>query len=77
MKEKTNSKYYEPTFRYVLKARIYEAGFKTMGLFADRIGIDLSKISRIVNGWEIPSPKIQQKISEELDITVKELRELL
>lgn len=58
----------KPKFRFNLKSKIIEAGYKNVSEFADESGIGLPKLSRIICGWEIPSENIQKKIAESLVI---------
>jgi len=67
----------KPKFRYSLKAEIIGAGYKTLTDFANAINADLPRLSRIVTGWEIPGPGLQQKIAKSLGISLKELKGLL
>ena len=66
-----------PPYRFALKARIIESGFKTLSEFSRDINYDLGRISRVVSGWEVPSPALQKAISRGLNISVSELRRLL
>jgi len=66
-----------PSYRYQLKARMVLSGYRTNNSFADELGIDPARISRILNGWEYPSPKLAQKMAIAFGITIRELRELL
>lgn len=66
-----------PPFRYKLKSEIIAAGFKNVTEFAIEIQEDLARLSRVLNGWEVPAPRLQQRMAEGLGITIRELRELL
>lgn len=66
-----------PSFRYGLKARIIEAGYRSMTEFASQIQVTDGRISRILNGWELPSPDVQKRITKRLSITLRELQTLL
>lgn len=66
-----------PTVRYRLKARIFECGFKTFIEFSRRVEVHPTYLSRILNGWDFPSPTLQKRMAEELGLTFKEMRELL
>ena len=50
-----------PEFRYKLKSRIVAAGFRNMTEFCAEIEEDLTRLSRVLNGWELPAPRLQQK----------------
>ena len=64
----------EPEFRYRLKGEIHAAGFKTTSDFSKEIGVDLSLISRIINGWTIPSPKTARKMATAMNVTLREFK---
>jgi len=64
-------------YRYALKSAIHGAGFRTITEYSAYIGTDIAKISRIINGWEIPNPLTEKAMAVGLGITIKELRGLL
>jgi len=66
-----------PSYRYTLKADIIRAGYRTMSEFADEIDASLTRLSRVIHGWEFPSPELQMRIAKGLGITIKQLRGLL
>ena len=66
-----------PPYRFALKARIIESGFKSLSEFSGAIGHDLGRISRVINGWEIPSPPLQKAIARGLNMPLADLRRLL
>lgn len=66
-----------PKFRYAFKAKVIGAGYKTMGEFSEALGVKLSRISTIVQGWKIPGPSLQRKLAQKLGISLRELKELL
>jgi transcriptional regulator with XRE-family HTH domain len=63
--------------RFGLKSKIVGAGFKFYTDFAERIGVDLSRLSRITNGLEYPSKAVQKAICRELNLSLRELKTLL
>ena len=67
----------KPKFRYGLKSRIIEAGHRDLTDFSNKANIDLTRLSRIVRGWELPGPGLQRKMAQHLGITLTELKELL
>ncbi len=67
----------KPKFRYGLKSQIIKSGYRTLTDFSKALDTDLPRISRIVSGWEIPGPHLQQNMAEGLGITLHELKELL
>jgi hypothetical protein len=75
--EANNKNIISPSYRYQLKARMVLSGYRTNNAFADHLRTDPARVSRILNGWEHPSPKLAQKMALSLGITLKELRELL
>lgn len=66
-----------PEYRFALRGKIHERGFKKLQDFAAEIGVNKSTISRVLNGWEFPCPSIQDKFSKRLDLTDTELMEML
>jgi transcriptional regulator with XRE-family HTH domain len=66
-----------PVYRYALKGKIHAAGYRTMAEFGARIGLNLTQISRIVNGWELPTPSLQRKLASGLGISIREVKDLL
>lgn len=66
-----------PKFRYDLKSQIIKSGYKTLTDFSKALDTDLPRISRIVSGWEIPGPNLQQNMAKTLGITLKEFRDFL
>ena len=65
-----------PKFRYRLKAKIIEEGYRNLTDFSNGIGIDLPRVSRIICGWEYPSLIFQRKAADALGVTIKELQTL-
>lgn len=66
-----------PKYRYAFKAVIIGAGHRTLSDFSNKLGVPLSRLSRIVAGWDLPGPHLQRKIAGSLGITLGELQELL
>ncbi len=67
----------KPKYRYSLRAKIHEAGYRTLTEFSKHVGVDTGRISRICSGWEIPSPGLCEKMVSSLGVTVRELKALL
>lgn len=67
----------EPKYRYRLRARISESGYKTQRAYSKAVGSDDRTISRIVSGWELPSLNLSKKMAKKLGLTIKEFGELL
>ncbi len=67
----------KPKYRFLLKGKIHTKGFRTLREFGEFTDTDYSSLSRIINGWEIPSPNIQKRIARALGITTTDLHELL
>jgi transcriptional regulator with XRE-family HTH domain len=63
--------------RFGLKAKVIEVGYPTFTDFAEKLGVHRVYLSKILNGHEFPSPNMQQKLSRELGLTVRQLKELL
>ncbi|MFC1532889.1 helix-turn-helix domain-containing protein [Thermodesulfobacteriota bacterium] len=72
-----NDQKFSPDYRFQLRSQIAAAGFRTITEFSKAVGVDVSRISRIVSGWEYPSPKLARAMADALSITPKELKELL
>lgn len=66
-----------PPVRFGLKARIFEAGYRTFKDFASSVGTHPVELSRVVNGHLFPTARLQRRMAEELGLTLRELRELL
>jgi len=66
-----------PQVRFAIKAEIQRAGFKTYAALAERIGINPTTLSKILNGHEFPGPSVQKRLARELGLTLRELRNLL
>ena len=64
-------------YRYKLKGKIHSSGFRTLTEFSERINVDVSRLSRVCSGWEIPSPGLKEKMAKGLEITSQELKALL
>jgi transcriptional regulator with XRE-family HTH domain len=69
--------FYEPHYRRHLKAKIITCGFRTLSQYAEVAGVDASRISRIITGWENPSFETAKKMAAPLNINTDELGELL
>ena len=54
---------------FTLIIRMKELGYRTMTDFCKAKGFNLGYMSRIVNGWQIPSEPEQARIAEALDTT--------
>ena len=67
----------EPKYRYGLKARLAQCGYRTAAQFCRAADLDPATFSRIVNGWELPSVEIQRRLCFYLGLSGGELRELL
>ncbi|UCF01631.1 MAG: helix-turn-helix transcriptional regulator [Deltaproteobacteria bacterium] len=65
----------EPRLR--LRARVYTAGYRTMTTLASEMGVHLTALSRVLNGHDWPSPRMQRRLADKLGLTLRELRELL
>lgn len=66
-----------PAYRFVLKGRIHQSGYRTVGEFSKDIGVNPARISRVVCGWEIPSHPLQKKIAEKLGLSPEEMEKVL
>lgn len=73
----TENRTIRPRYRYELKARIINSGFKNLSKFAKEIGSDISVLSRVCAGWELPGPNLQEKIRERLSLSLSEFKNLL
>jgi hypothetical protein len=68
---------FQPGYRFRLRAKIFESGFKTLGEYAETAGVGVSKVSRIINGWEIPSLNLAEKLRKPLDLSIDDFSQLL
>ena len=66
-----------PRYRYGLRARITSSGFRSLTKFAGAAGVNITKISRAVTGWEIPNPGLQKKFRELLNLSASDFEKLL
>ncbi len=66
-----------PPYRFELRGRIAIAGFRTLGDFAQAIGTDSAKISRIIRGWEWPNEKLRVAMAEKLGTSMDDLLRIL
>ena len=66
-----------PKFRFKLKARIIEVGYRSLTEFSVKVPMDLALTSRIVNGWVYPSPRLAQKMADLLGLSIREFQDLL
>ncbi len=53
--------------RVMLKKVVRDKGFKICEL-AKRVGVNVSRMSRFVNGWEVPPKDRRQKIARILGV---------
>jgi transcriptional regulator with XRE-family HTH domain len=67
----------KPQYRFKLKAEIVRCGYRTLSEFASEINCPQSILSRVVCGYELPSPSLANRIAEALGIDLKNLRELM
>ena len=63
--------------RFELKSRVVAAGYRTYREFAEKLEIDPTRLSRVLNGHEFPSRTVQKRLADELGITLKDLRAML
>lgn len=68
---------FKPKYRNRLKAKIHEADFKTLTQYCDAAQVDISRVSRIITGWEKPSLEFAQKMIKPLKISIDEFSQLL
>jgi len=68
---------YEPKYRYGLRAKIHESGFRTLTEFSKDVGVNIARISRICSGLELPSVDLSRSMSSKLKITLSDLHSLL
>ena len=66
-----------PRRRFQLHAKIISLESRGVKEFSDDICVDLATMSRIINGWVTPGPKMQQRLAKHLSISLKELSGLL
>ena len=68
---------FKPKYRNRLKAKIHEVGFKTLTQYCDTAEVDISRVSKIITGWEKPSLELAKKMVKPLKISIDEFSELL
>jgi len=66
----------KPKYRYQLRAKISEAGFRTITKYSEACGVGVAKISRVVSGWELPGLKLSHDMASTLGLSLDELGEL-
>ena len=66
-----------PGYRFGLRAKMYESGFKTVKEFSLAAGSDPTRISRVFAGWEFPSPQLAAAMAAALGITHEKFKELI
>ena len=69
--------FFEPDYRYALRARIHASGFKTLSQFADKAGVHVSIVSKIATGRELPTKRVAGLIANGLGISIEDLKEYL
>jgi hypothetical protein len=69
--------FFKPHYRNRLKAKIHEAGFKTLSEYSVAAGVDIARISRIITGWEIPSRNLAKRLSGPIGVNLDEFGKLL
>ena len=62
----------KPTVRNKLKGEIYFHGFTRIKDFADATGAPANQITRVIRGWEYPSPRLQRKMAKALKMSMKQ-----
>ena len=66
----------QPKYRYRLRGKISEAGFRTISKYSEAVGVNVARMSRVVSGWELPSLKLSHSMAEKLELTIDEFGEL-
>lgn len=66
-----------PKYRFRLKSELHRVGFRTDGQFAEAIGYDRATLSRVLNGWWIPTVRMQGRMAAVLNITLRELQTMI
>ena len=68
----------QPKYKYKLASQIISLEYRNIQEFCTVNKISYSKMSRILNGWEIPGPTFRDRLIKALDFeTVEELEELI
>lgn len=67
----------KPKYRFQLRAKIAEAGFRTISEYSGAVGVNIARISRIISGWEIPGVDLSKRMSQELGMSLDEFAGLL
>ena len=66
-----------PRYRHQLKGAIHSAGYQHIKEFCLRQGMSNSRLSRILGGWEWPSPRNQKALAEGLGVNIRDLQNYL
>ena len=67
----------KPTPRLALMSEIRRAGYRWNKELCPIVKISEVRLSKILRGYEVPSPSVQRKLAEALGLTIRELVELL
>lgn len=67
----------KPKYRFALRAKIHEAGYRTLTEFSQAVGTNLPLVSKICSGWELPSVPLSRKMAKKLGITLREFERIL
>jgi predicted transcriptional regulator len=65
-----------PGYRYKLKGKIHESGYRTQNEFAKAAKLDIAELSKILYGLTPTKPGLH-KIADALSMSVGELKRLL
>lgn len=69
--------YTNPVYRHGLKGLIHASGYRSQKQFSEDIKYDTGDLSRVINGWMIPSQNVQKVMIKKLRITSEHLVKLL
>ena len=64
-------------YRYQLKAKIAEAGYRSTRELCRVGGLDETYVSKVLNGWMLPGPTLEGKLANMLGLTIREVRGLV
>jgi len=62
----------KPKYRYQLRAKISEAGFRTITQYSKVCGLNISQVSKVVSGRELPTPRVSYSMANKLGVSVEE-----
>ena len=63
--------------RDALRGRIIAEGYPNMSVAAEHAGLKACTLYKYTSGWAVPGKQSQKRLAKLLNISIRELRELL